>query len=141
MNAEAAKYQETEWGRAVDPITQEELSVPSFSTVEATIARNAKKRAGDLRTIRFFPDHGHDWPLWDTRAGYTATPHEYGLSEELVCALRRWYDEWVAAVGQGDGWRDAERQQDWIDRGDRLAARLAKEVWATADVIVEHRTG
>lgn len=141
MESEKLTRHGAEWSRAVDPVTQEELSVPSFSTVEATISRSAKRRAGELRTIRFFPDHGHDWPLWDSKAGYTATPDEYGLSEELVAALRRWYDEWEAAVGPGDGWRDQEQRDDWIQRGDQLAAWLTREVWDTAEVIVEHRDG
>ncbi|MGH1522696.1 hypothetical protein ACRAWC_00830 [Leifsonia sp. L25] len=141
MDSERLTHQETEWGRAVDPTTQEELPVPSYSTVEATIARSAKRRAGELRTIRFFPDHCHDWPLWDTCAGYTATPDEYGLSEELVSALRRWYDEWEAAVGPGEGWRDPEDQQAWSERGDELAAWLTREVWDTAVVVAEHRAG
>lgn len=141
MESEKLTHEGAEWARVVDPVTQEELSVPSFSTVEPTIARSAKRRAGELHTIRFFPDHGHRWPLWDPKAGYTATPDEYGLSDQLVMALRRWYDEWEAAVGPGDGWRDAEQHRSWADRGDELAAWLAREVWDTAEVVVEHRTG
>ncbi|ODA89701.1 hypothetical protein ATY41_04425 [Leifsonia xyli subsp. xyli] len=141
MESEKLTHQETEWARVVDPITQEELLVPAFSTVEATIARSAKRRAGELHTIRFFPDHGHPWPLWDSQAGYTATPDDYGLSDQLDRALRRWYDEWEAAVGPGDGWREMEQYIRWAARGDELAAWLAQEVWDTADVVVEHRTG
>jgi hypothetical protein len=140
MESEGLTPQGTEWTWVVDPVTQEELAVPSFSTVKATIARSAKRRAGQLHTIRFFPDHGHRWPLWDSKAGYTATPDEYGLSDELVGALRRWYDDWEAAVGPGDGWRNAELHQSWVARGDELAEWLAREVWDTAEVIVEHRT-
>ena len=140
MESEKPTRLETEWAWVVDPVTQEELSVPSFSTAEATIARSAKKRSGELHTIRFFPDHCHDWPLWDPQAGYTATPDEYGLSGDLVGALRGWYDEWDAAVGPGNGWSDTEHYLSWAARGDELAAWLAREVWDTAEVVVEHRT-
>lgn len=139
MGSGKSTHQTTEWGRVVDPVTQVELLVPSYSNPEATIARSAKRRAGELHTIRFFPDHGHDWPLWDSRAGYTATPDDYGLSDELVTALRQWYDEWEAAVGPGDGWRDPEQQRFWVERGDELAAWLAEEVWDSAEVIARHR--
>ena len=127
--------------RVVDPVTQEELFVPSFSTDVATVARNAKKRAGELHMIRFFPDHGHRWPLWDSRAGYTATPSAYGLSAALASALRRWYDEWETAVGPGDGWRNDQQHRAWMDQGDELADRLAQEVWDIGEVVAEHRVG
>ncbi|MEN2742366.1 hypothetical protein ABCS02_31695 [Microbacterium sp. X-17] len=139
MKREELPDRRSSWGRAVDPVAQEELLVPPYSSAEATIARSARSRAGELHTIRFFPDHGHDWPLWDPNFGYTVTPDHYGLSDELATALRRWYDEWEAAVGPGDGWRDAAEHDKWLERGDELCDWLTQELWDSAEIIAEHR--
>lgn len=126
--------------RILDPETQEELVVPAFSTAAATIERAAKQRAGTLRLIRFFPDHGHRWPLWENgSATYTMTPDDYGLSDDLRGALREWYDDWERHVGAGVGWSDVPTRERWIRRGDELAAALGREVWAIAEVRAEHR--
>lgn len=132
-------HSEAEWARTVDPVTQVELLVPPYSTVEATVARAAKLRAGQLHEVRLFPDHGHGWPLWDPKVGYTAVPDDYGLSEGLVAALRQWYDDWEAAVGPGDGWSDAAEKEEWIERGDDLAARLVEETWDIAVIVPRFR--
>lgn len=126
-------------GIVVDPATQVELPVPAFSDPESTVVREAKRRSGELRTVRFFPDHGHRWPLWDPSVGYTAGPEDFGLSVALTRDLREWYDAWEAAVGPAEPWKDPVAEREWEDRGDVLAVRLAAEVWDFAIVYVAHR--
>jgi hypothetical protein len=125
----------------VDPATQIELLVPQFSSAEAEVARAAKERACELRVVRFFPDHGHPWPLWDSSVGYTASPRDLGLSADLTQSLRVWYDEWESAVGPGDPWKDSEAESAWLERGDELVLWLAREVWMVAVVYAAHRYG
>ena len=124
----------------VDPATQEELFVPSYSTTTATLRRAQKARDGMLRIVRIFPDHGHPWPLWDPAAGYTASPDTYGLSAGLTEALAKWYLAWEAAVGSGDGWPTDLQRMDWERQGDELVVWLTRELWDVAEVRAEfHR--
>ncbi|GAA4152340.1 hypothetical protein [Leifsonia shinshuensis] len=126
-------------GIVLDPVTQVELTIPAFSNADSTVVREAKRGSGELRRVRFFPDHGHRWPLWDSSVGYTAGPEDFGLSGELTQALRHWCDEWELAVGAGEPWKDPVAQRAWEERGDLLALRLAEEVWDFAIVHAEHR--
>ncbi|WP_434316858.1 hypothetical protein [Leifsonia sp. P73] len=126
-------------GIVIDPATQVELPVPAFSDPESTVLRETRRRSGELRVVRFFPDHGHRWPLWDSSVGYTAVPEDFGLSGALTRDLRQWYDEWEAAVGPAEPWKDPVAERAWEDRGDVLAVRLAAEVWDFAIVYVAHR--
>jgi hypothetical protein len=126
-------------GIVVDPVTQVELPIPAFSDPASTVLRESMRRFGDLRVVRFFPDHGHRWPLWDASVGYTAGPEDFGLSPDLTQTLRQWYDEWEAAVGPAEPWKDPVAEREWEERGDVLAVRLAAEVWDFAIVAVAHR--
>ena len=51
--------------RVIDPETQVELLVPSWATPESVVRREALKREGLLRRIRFWNEWGHAWPLWE----------------------------------------------------------------------------
>lgn len=126
-------------GIVLDPVSQVELPVPAFSDPESTRAREARRRSGELRVVRFFPDHGHRWPLWDSAVGYTATPEDFGLSSALTRDLRQWYDEWEVAVGPAEPWADPVAERNWEERGDLLALRLAEEVWDFAIVYAARR--
>lgn len=47
------------------------------------------------RLLRFFPDWGHRWPLWENGTDkYAMEPADFGLSEKLTLDLRDWYDFW-----------------------------------------------
>ncbi|CAM5519540.1 hypothetical protein [Leifsonia shinshuensis] len=118
----------------VDPVTHVELAIPAFSTADAVIAREARRRAGGLRVVRFFADHCHRWPLWDASVGYTAEPGDFDVSDDLTTALRRWYDDWELAVGPGEPWVDRVAERTWHVRGDQLARQLAEELWSVAIV-------
>ncbi|MFF1572615.1 hypothetical protein ACFVWR_07710 [Leifsonia sp. NPDC058292] len=84
------------------------------------------------RVIRFFVDHGHRWPLWESFADeYTRTPDELGLSADLKAGLRRWYDEWEP-VALDDG-----PPPEWYVEGRRLAAATQKELGDIAEVRIE----
>ncbi|QJA00287.1 hypothetical protein [Leifsonia sp. PS1209] len=64
------------------------------------------------RTIRFFFDWGHRWPLWESGTDkYTMEPSDFGLSEELTKRLRRLYDFWSEHADPFDGWDSEENFQ------------------------------
>ncbi|HJE52540.1 MAG TPA: hypothetical protein K8V15_11305 [Tessaracoccus flavescens] len=47
------------------------------------------------RTIRYFHDYGHPWPLWESfTEHYTLAPDDLGLSEQLVDLLEAAHAEW-----------------------------------------------
>ncbi len=68
------------------------------------------------RTIRFFFDWGHRWPLWESGTDkYTMEPSDFGLSEELTRRLRRLYDLWSEHLDPFEGW-DSEENFQRFDR-------------------------
>lgn len=86
------------------------------------------------RQIRFFPDTGHPWPLWETSPN-ARTPEDYGLSDELTKGMRNWVEHWEAHFDPFRGW-DADESAAWSRaEGDLLIADLRKEVGAYADVV------
>ena len=130
---------EASWPRIVDPLEGVEVAVPPFATRADALARAALARAGAVHLVRFFPDWGHPWPLWDTRCGYTAEPDDYGLGEELSRWMRTWYGDWARCFSDVEVWRGAPSYATWADEGDRIAADLAVEIWRIGDVTAQHR--
>lgn len=94
------------------------------------------------RSIRLFPDYGRDWPLWEDSTptwdvGYTTTPDDYGLSDALRRDIAAWNALWEAHFDPFDGWKDVASCEAWRAAGEGIAARLADEVSAFADVWYE----
>lgn len=72
------------------------------------------------RTVRFFPDQGHKWSLWEADAGGATAPEYYGLTPNLVFLLELWTKHWDENYHPFSGWvSEAER-----DRSDRLYIEL-----------------
>ncbi|WP_431246665.1 hypothetical protein [Leifsonia xyli] len=110
---------------------QVEVEVPPFATPERALARYARRRDGDLRTIRFFPDAGNAGSLWEVgSASYVVDPAELQLSEALLRDLFTWHDEWERATFGG-----VALPADWERRGDDLLGRVRQEAWDLADII------
>lgn len=89
-----------------------------------------------------FPDYGRDYPLWENSTptwdvGYTTTPADYGLSEDLGEELARWQAFWEERVNVSEGNDAGEDVRKWERWGEQLARRLATEVAEFADVKVE----
>jgi len=129
-----------EW--ITDSTTQIEVWVPAGMSRERALRRATLQHNGDLRTIRFYPDHGNPWPLWeDDLENPTPTPDVYGLSDLLMTELRDWYDAWESGFRFDAGWADTSTGRAWLARGDAIADRLEFEVWDFAEVSREHRRG
>lgn len=124
------------------PTTQIEVWVAAGMSRERAFRRATRQQDGELRIIRFFPDHGNPWPLWESDAeDPTPTPDVYGLSGRLVHDMREWYDTWESGFRFDSGWVDASAGREWNSRGDDIADRLQAEVWDFAEVSREHRRG
>ncbi|GAB3305217.1 hypothetical protein GCM10027427_34080 [Pseudoclavibacter terrae] len=123
----------------VDPDTQVELLVPSYSTPAETILRAQHQRDGALVCIRVYPEHATDWPLWASGDKDLANPDTLGISDSLVESLRAWQHEWSQQVGPGLGWTSEESMSDWVRRGDILCDALIRELWTRAVVLPEYQ--
>lgn len=119
-------------GGGLDP-----LRVPPFATRKLARERALRIRQGTLHTVRMFPDHGRDWPLWDERCGYTVAPDAYGLSFELIRGLCEWATSWNRFFDINAGWPSARVEEEWRAEGVRLAEELAIAVWPFGDVYLE----
>lgn len=123
----------------VDPVSQVELWVPEYATPQRAIAREALRREGRLRQIRFFPDYCARWPLWDaeTLDGLAIAAE---LSPGLRDALTLWREEFDRDFDPFAGWRTADQRDAWLLEGDRLLTRLERELWDSAEVVPHFRT-
>lgn len=125
----------------LDPVTQVELEVPIYATPESTIARSVKRRNGELRTIRVFPDVGHEWPLWEPGSDiYAIGPEDLPISEGLAGDLRVWYDDWEMSFSRSFSWSSDAEAERWRQRGDVLLDRLQQELWLQAEVVGTYRS-
>ncbi|MCW3493596.1 hypothetical protein [Microbacterium sp. SSM24] len=94
------------------------------------------------RVIRMFPDYGRDYPLWENSTptwdvGYTTTPADYGLSEELGAELGAWQAFWEEHANSSEEWDTDDNLRAWLRRGEALARRVQTEVSEFADVQIE----
>ncbi|WP_165397333.1 hypothetical protein [Microterricola gilva] len=122
----------------MDPVTQEELAVPWHATAERAIDRAAKKRAGQLRSIRLFPEYCRTYPLWeDGGDNYTLAADDLGLSAELGEGLRAWLERWHEECLDSSDWSSEQARLDWLRDGAALCERLQFEVWEFAEVVRE----
>lgn len=100
---------------------------------------------GIRRTIRFFCDLGHRFPLWESGTEeYARMPEDYDLSDELSMALgevsaryAEFWDEIYDCENRGIDWSVTENGRLWWADGDRALAALRAEVEAFADVVDE----
>lgn len=123
----------------IDPVTQVELYVPSWSTPDRVVARAAVKRDGRLRLIRFSNDWTHPWPLWEPGSErYNSLPEDLGLSVELAADLQAWHAQWELEGSRPNPWSKVGALTAWEIEGERLAEALQEEVWEFADVLVAH---
>jgi len=131
-----------EWESIVlDPVTQVEVSVPMGISAERALERERRRRDGELRSIRFFVDWGHAYPLWEDGTGtYTMEPEDYGLSLDLAQRLRAWCRVFELYLDE-TGWDTAERKNAWLSEGEELADALELEVYDFAQVQREFRDG
>lgn len=88
------------------------------------------------RTIRFFHDFGHEWPLWESGTDkYTMEPDDYGLSDQLVALLRRCNTLWLEyADGLLSGRPEPGSEARWREASDEALRLLRREVADQADV-------
>lgn len=85
------------------------------------------------RTIRFFFDWGHQWPLWENGSEkYAMEPSDYGLSPDLTRRLRAVYDSWLDHWDCG--WDSPEALAAWTSDRRQAVAILRREVADFADV-------
>lgn len=131
--------------RITDPATGEPLFLPSFATLDQARERAQRERNGELHQLRFFLDHGHEWPLWDAQCGYTAEPSCYGLSPGLVEKIVAWGDTWRNAANELLRGPDIDAplmlDVSWYHTGLTLARSTAQEIWHMGDVFPEFLDG
>jgi hypothetical protein len=126
---------EASW--TLDPVTQVELFVPSWSTPDQAIARAALKRAGRLRVIRFTNDWTHPWPLWEPGAErYNLRPEDLGLTAALAAALHDWHGRWELGESPATARSSDEAGSTWEAEGEALAEAVQEHVWDFADVVI-----
>lgn len=126
-----AEWPTGEW--VVDPATQVEWPVPE-GVPEARVIEHARRAdAGELRTIRFFPEYGCETPLWGE--GGPADPEEYGLSVGLAADLRAWTSFWLTRFDPFEGWDDGVDVAAWEREGTRLARRVQIEGYDSVRVL------
>jgi hypothetical protein len=95
-----------------------------------------------LRQIRFFPDFGRRYPLWESFTDkYAMEPSDYYLSDELSRGLRDlmsfWDTHFTDAPGSDFEWDSAENEQFYWTQGDQLLEQLRVEVDGSAIVLDE----
>jgi hypothetical protein len=93
--------------------------------------RRLSGRSSGLRSIRFFNDWYHPWPLWENSTAY---PEDFGLSVELGNALHDWHRVWEDSVDPFTGWRSHADRTAWEADGEVLLEQLVREVWDIAQV-------
>lgn len=95
-----------------------------------------------LRKIRFFPDFGRKYPLWESFTDkYAMDLSDYDLSDELSRELRDLMTFWDAhftdAYGSDFEWDSIENEQFYWTQGDLLIEQLRAEVDGIAIVLDE----
>lgn len=126
-------------GSVIDPVTFREIAIPVGATAELAIRRAVRDRAGQISSLRLWPDHGFEWPLWDANRGFTAYPSYYHLSDDLIHDLREWTSNWHGQIGVNLEWDSPESRDRWRARGEEIVQRLANEAWWYADVFAIFR--
>lgn len=98
-------------------------------------------RSVPRRILRFFPDWGHEWPLWENGTEkYSMEPRDFGLSEGITARLRCWYDTWVEHfdIEYSDGtWTSDAVRLSWRDEGQRLVIDMQRELGGAIEVAPE----
>jgi hypothetical protein len=87
------------------------------------------------RQVRFFPDHGHLWSLWEAAAGGAVSPEMYGLSRSLTRAIRSWTAHWEEFCDPFTGWTSEESREESARAGDEIVVRLRQELGAGYEVV------
>ncbi len=95
-----------------------------------------------MREIRFFPDFGRRYPLWESFTDkYAMDPSDYELTpllaSDLAEYMRFWNAHFTDEVGTEFEWDSSEHERQHRETGDRLLARLRTEVAEFAVVLDE----
>jgi len=88
-----------------------------------------------IPTLRFFPDWGHPWSIWDSVGGGAVDPATYGISAALRRRLELWTDHWSENFDPFTGWKSEEARVVSSTLGDEIFADLQTELAPTAQVI------
>lgn len=83
------------------------------------------------RIVRFFPDQGHRWSLWEAEAGGAVSPAGYGLTPNLIFLLELWTDHWDRNYDPFSGWsNEVEHERSdclYVELYERLKVELGPE--------------
>jgi hypothetical protein len=122
-----------EW--TTDPRTQVEWPVPAGVSRDRVAEHARRADAGELRMIRFSPDWGVTWPLWESACDkYAMEPSDYGLSRGLIRALRAWMSTWERNCSHTTGWVSEAIMAEWNRGGAYLANALQLELYDVARI-------
>lgn len=93
-----------------------------------------------MREIRFFPDFGRKYPLWESGTyKYAMDPWDYDLSDDLSAGLadlmKLWNEHFTDSPGRDFEWDSTENEQRYWAEGDRLLDQLRSEVSGVATAI------
>lgn len=97
-----------------------------------------------LREIRYFPDFGRKYPLWESGTEkYAMGPWDYDLSNGLASGLRELMELWSSHFTDKHGpefeWDSVENERRYWDQGDQLLEKLRSEVADIAIVLDQRR--
>ncbi|MDA3146491.1 hypothetical protein JSO19_03755 [Leucobacter sp. UCMA 4100] len=131
------------WKKTTDPFNGKQLLYPPSYSPEDAISRAARARAGRLHEIILYPEHGNEWPLWDTLAGWTSSPEVYGLSQALTDDISSWMQEWLTPANINMSRPHPDKYvmlpRSWFAKGDEIADRIARETWHLGHVLSRFR--
>lgn len=117
--------------RIVDPDTQQEIEVPPYATVEEALKHERKRRAGELITVRVFPDWTVRFPLWWDESVISRKEIETLVGTELRQKLEVWVAEWEkGSASSANGWYP----DHWVSTGDELVDAIQEQLYAIAHV-------
>lgn len=82
-----------------------------------------------MREVRFFPDYGARWCLWEagTENG-TPFATELGASREVEARIGAWYDFWETHCPVFVGWDHETNLRAWRKEGHEIVAELRSEL-------------
>lgn len=81
------------------------------------------------RHVRFFPDIGAPWCLWEAGAS-NSTPYatQLGASQLLEDRITGWYEFWERHCNWENGFDSPGAKATWIAHGDGLLVDLRREL-------------
>ncbi|MGK9146266.1 hypothetical protein KXS11_01375 [Plantibacter flavus] len=118
-------------------MTQEELEVPHYASVDEVVQRAARRRDRSLPRIEMHPDWTSATVLWSSRNGDhdPVDRNSIALTDHLWQELTRWGEFWQAHHDSHANWCDNASRDEWMQIGNELLAHVQQQLWPDFDVV------